>query len=120
MRDDGRYTLKVSENGVYTVSWSERTAAVYEIDGVKTVFVSDINADVEYNGEKYIPFTSLTKQVSNLKDGGTVIIGRTYTHIEFSDTIPRGTITVKGADDDSVLKISGRRSALHIQRRAYR
>ena len=105
--DDGRYTLKVSENGVYTVSWSERTAAVYEIDGVKTVFVSDINADVEYNGEKYIPFTSLTEAVSNLKDGGTVIIGRTYTHIEFSDTIPRGTITVKGADDDSVLKISG-------------
>ena len=100
--EDGRYTEKVTGTGEYTVSWEERTAKVYTIEGIKTVFVSDLQNDVEYNGEKYVPYNSLTDAVANL-GSGTVMIGGTYTYNGFTDTKARGTITVRGTDENSVI-----------------
>ncbi len=91
---------ETNEIVLYTALASEDY--VYEIGGVRTVFLSD-SVTVSYNSTEYTAYQSLTEAFSALgTDGGNAIVSGTFTPTDVtSDTSfadpERGEITVTGA-----------------------
>lgn len=107
MSDDGVYTFKPEQTTTYNVTWISTAPQKYVVDGQNTVFLSDTNTTVYYNGGKYYAFSDITEAVAALgTDGGKLIVSDTYTHTVFSDVKNRGTLTVIGADKESKIVIT--------------
>lgn len=114
---DGEYLLSPSVSDtkqtfevVYAAtSGDDASPMYYSVDGVKTGFVKAGGGAAEYNGMSVVAFDTIQnalKANTDKADVTLVIIGAsTREGLSYANVYPKGLLTIKGADENAVLKL---------------
>ncbi len=116
---DGEYLLSPESSDAtqtfevtyIATSGDEASAAYYSIGGVKTAFVKANGGAAEYNGLSVVAFDTIKSALAantNKADVTLIVIDEsTQENLNYANSYPKGLLTIKGADDNAVLKLSG-------------
>ena len=116
--NDGEYlyapsvseTAQTIEVSYLAASGDSASAAYYSIDGKKTGFVKAGGGEVQYKGISVIAFDGIANALAANTDKAEitlVVVGESASeNLNHPGKYPNGILTIKGADENAVLKIS--------------